>query len=1169
MMGQLSEASSGVETPRPMYVGNGALKAKSGRVEGEFVTLEGERFYRISNYDRMPPFFMSIVSSSDHWLFISSNGALTAGRKNPDHALFPYYTVDKIHDSQGITGGRTLFLVESDNRTHLWEPFTYACDGLYDLRRNLYKNKCGNKLVFEELNDDLGLLFRTMWTTSDRFGFVRKSALERVAGTADSVRVLDGIQNILPYGTDRLLQTIRSNLLDAYKKNELVPESGLGLFLLSSIPVDRPEPSEALKATTVWSVGLENSGFLLSSRQLDRFRLGEPLEDEVDVRAERGAYFVSAELDLSDGHRHEWYLVAEVDQGPSEVVALRNALRRPGELQEALVKDVADGTTQLEQIVAAADGLQMSSDEVSVARHFSNVLFNVMRGGIFVDGYRIDTEDLISFIGRCNREVLSSQRSFFDGLTNPIELQELVGAALATGNSDLVRLCHEYLPLTFSRRHGDPSRPWNYFSIDVKGQDGSRTTNYEGNWRDIFQNWEALLVSFPAFTTGVISKFVNASTPDGYNPYRITSGGIDWEVEEPDDPWSFIGYWGDHQIIYLLKLLEISRQYHPGELERMLTAEEFVYANVPYRIRPYESLLQDPHATIDFDDELARVIEGRVAEVGADGRLVWTEEGSVQRASLLEKILVSVLAKYSNFIPEAGIWMNTQRPEWNDANNALVGYGVSMVTLCYLRRFQAFLRDLIESVSWDEADVSAPLAEFLADVTDALESSRGLLGSRIGDGERKRVLDALGQAGSRYRQAIYAGANGNKSSLRREEILRFVDLSIDWTDHSIRSNRRPDSLYHAYNLMQAEDGRVSVSRLYEMLEGQVAVLSSGYLSPEDSCEVLTALEQSALFRADQYSYLLYPDRRLPRFVDKNIVPADAVHRSPLLSKLVAAGDMSVLTRDDDEDYHFNGSFRNRDDLDEALDRLLDGGWSREEVEEGRQGVLDLFERVFDHRSYTGRSGTFFGYEGLGCIYWHMVSKLVLAVGETYVRALRERSDPATVGKLKAYYYSTRAGIGLNKDPGLYGAFPTDPYSHTPAHAGAKQPGMTGQVKEDILCRWIELGVRVENGCVSFDPALLRPSEVLSDASIFEYFDASGVRRKLEVSAGEIAFTYCQVPVVYRTSATTSIRISMGEGRVVEEEGLRLPMELSREIFSRSGKVDSIEVEFSPDYWESG
>ena len=44
----------------------------------------------------------------------------------------------------------------------------------------------------------------------------------------------------------------------------------------------------------------------------------------------------------------------------------------------------------------------------------------------------------------------------------------------------------------------------------------------------------------------------------------------------------------------------------------------------------------------------------------------------------------------SNFIPEGGIWMNTQRPEWNDANNALVGNGVSMVTLYYLEKILKF-----------------------------------------------------------------------------------------------------------------------------------------------------------------------------------------------------------------------------------------------------------------------------------------------------------------------------------------------------------------------------------------------------------------------------------------------------------------------------------------------
>ncbi|CAN0044150.1 unnamed protein product, partial [Discosporangium mesarthrocarpum] len=42
------------------------------------------------------------------------------------------------------------------------------------------------------------------------------------------------------------------------------------------------------------------------------------------------------------------------------------------------------------------------------------------------------------------------------------------------------------------------------------------------------------------------------------------------------------------------------------------------------------------------------------------------------------------------------------------------------------------------------------------------------------------------------------------------------------------------------------------------------------------------------------------------------------------------------------------------------------------------------------------------------------------------------------------------------------AFPTDPYSHTNRH-GAQQPGMTGQVKEEIVTRFGELGVRIEGG----------------------------------------------------------------------------------------------------------
>ena len=119
----------------------------------------------------------------------------------------------------------------------------------------------------------------------------------------------------------------------------------------------------------------------------------------------------------------------------------------------------------------------------------------------------------------------------------------------------------------------------------------------------------------------------------------------------------------------------------------------------------------------------------------------------------------------------------------------------------------------------------------------------------------------------------------------------------------------------------------------------------------------------------------------------------------------------------------------------------------ETLEAAREPLQVLYEQVFNHSAFTGRSGGMFGFEGLGSIYWHMVSKLLLVVQENFFAAQDQMADPATCQRLGSLYYRVREGIGFNKSPVEYGAFPTDPYSHTPQHLGAQQPGMTGQVKE--------------------------------------------------------------------------------------------------------------------------
>lgn len=1143
-----------------IYIGNSKSFIKEKEVTGEQVLIKNEPFNKISNVETMRPFFMSIVSNSNHWMFISSNGGVTAGRKDSNKALFPYYTDDKVTESEDVTGTKTLLRVLKEGKQYLWEPFSTKYKGVYNTSRNLYKNVYGNKVIFEEINHDLELTFVFEWNSSNIYGFVKKSSLINNATLKTTVTVLDGLQNVLPYGVGEDLQKASSNLVDAYKRSELVKETGLGIFALSAIIVDKAEPSEALKSNIVWSTGISNPTYLLSSLQVSNFRKGFDLIQETDVKAEKGAYFVSFKEELNPKEKKEWSLIANVNQSVTNIIQLNEKIKKEKNFSNILQEDIDKGTNHLIQLVGASDGLQLSANTLRNSRHFSNTMFNIMRGGIFDDNYTIDKVDFVKYIANANKKVFKKHTKELENLPNTFSVNHIKKAASKNEDKNFRRLCFEYLPLKFSRRHGDPSRPWNKFSINTRDErDGSKILDYEGNWRDIFQNWEALAHSYPEFIEGMIHKFLNATTFDGYNPYRVTKGGFDWETIEPDNPWSYIGYWGDHQIIYLLKFLEFIENYYPNKLEEYFTENLFVYANIPYRIKSYKDILKDPKDTIEFDFENESKIQQKRDELGVDGALLRDENYFICKVNFTEKILAIVLAKMSNFIPEGGIWMNTQRPEWNDANNALVGNGVSMVTLYYLRRFFSFFETILKESNFNETKVSEELVLFFENVKNTLEKNTDILSNKISDKDRKTILDGLGNAGSIYRNKIYNQKfSSNKKNISKDDLLSFINTSLQFIDHSIRANKRVDNLYHAYNLMTITNNKeVSISYLSEMLEGQVAVLSSGYLSAEESVIVLNALKASKLFREDQYSYILYPNKELPGFLDRNNIPKEKVEKSTLLQKLIQKGNTQIIEQDCLGNYHFNGDFNNVESLKSALNELP---LEFKKLKEQESSLLfDIFENIFNHKSFTGRSGTFYGYEGLGSIYWHMVSKLQLAVQEVTQNAIDNKEESEIIGKLFDHYFEINEGIGVKKSPKLYGGFPTDPYSHTPFTKGVQQPGMTGQVKEDILSRFGELGIFVKEGILQFNPSILRKEEFLKEQKTFKYVDVMGDFKTLELDKNTLCYTYCQVPVVYKISEKESIEVHFNNASSKKFNSLKLDKITSKLIFERSNNVQSLTV----------
>jgi hypothetical protein len=541
-------------------------------------------------------------------------------------------------------------------------------------------------------------------------------------------------------------------------------------------------------------------------------------------------------------------------------------------------------------------------------------------------------------------------------------------------------------------------------------------------------------------------------------------------------------------VVYLLRLLEAAQSHQPDLLPSLWNRALFSFADVPYRLKSHAAQTANPKTTIVFDEVAHQRAHARAAQVGADGLLVTGADGLPVLATLAEKLAVILLAKGASLVPGGGLWLHTQRPEWNDANNALVGNGLSVVTLAHLRRLLQF----IIALPGAERPFALPAATLQA-LQGFAELLRATPPSVVDDAHgRRQFLDHAGLLMDAWRAAAYQGHAGRQPAEAPAGLLLAVaQAMLPLVDATLQRCRRDDGLFHSYNLVDLTHGRAEVSHLYPMLEGQVAMLSCGLLAPAEAATLLAALFDSALYCPRRHSFLLYPDRRLPGFLQRNRLDAAAL-ALPLVGELLAAGRTDLLQQQSDGAVRFAPGLANRDDL------LAAGA----NLGEALLPLAEAYHRLLQHHQFTGRSGTMFGYEGLGCIYWHMVAKLLLAVQEQ-VFAATDAAAPELAALIN-FYRRVRDGLGYRKSAADYGAFPADPYSHTAAEGGAQQPGMTGQVKEMVLTRWGELGLRMLGGRLHFNPVLLDAAEL--------------------PEGGTLSFTRCRVPYTYRRADTITLRV---------------------------------------------
>ncbi len=122
--------------------------------------------------------------------------------------------------------------------------------------------------------------------------------------------------------------------------------------------------------------------------------------------------------------------------------------------------------------------------------------------------------------------------------------------------------------------------------------------------------------------------------------------------------------------------------------------------------------------------------------------------------------------------------------------------------------------------------------------------------------------------------------------------------------------------------------------------------------------------------------------------------------------------------------------------------------------------------------------------------------------------------------------------------------------------------MTGQVKEDILARISELGVKMKDGKLQFQPALLQKKEFLSLATEATFILEDGSKKVMKLDENSLAFSVCQVPIIYKIDTSNALTVFYKNGTIEAFQTLELDKKTSEKIVHRTGEIESVYVSLS-------
>ena len=353
----------------------------------------------------------------------------------------------------------------------------------------------------------------------------------------------------------------------------------------------------------------------------------------------------------------------------------------------------------------------------------------------------------------------------------------------------------------YSRKHGDPEREYNYFSL---GKEYFAQGN--GNFRDVNQNRRCDVLFSPEVGEENIHTFFDLIQTDGYNPLVVTPstfrlpegekepllvefpqaaqllsgeftpGAVamaaeDWGMSreealaftarvvcaadsEPNASFGE-GYWCDHWT-YNLDLIESYLSVFPERKDALLFGDA--------RYRWYETQVKvNPRAKRYCMTENGLRQYYALDEQAKPAAHKWmrTADGKDGRSTLMEKLILLCAIKTATLDAAGmGVEMEGGRPGWYDALNGMPGLlGSSMAESCELARLLRFTAEALEDKGGSIA-LYEEIAQFTGDLSGLLAAEEDPFLRWYQVNHRKEV----------YREETFHGYQGQRQNVSCAEL---------------------------------------------------------------------------------------------------------------------------------------------------------------------------------------------------------------------------------------------------------------------------------------------------------------------------------------------------------------------------------------------------------------